>query len=106
MRTNFIESILEEDIDLKIQYRFKKLPNPISIREACRKNHVDNEFIDPNIIKNTTHVDFKDKNLDNVRCIEVNSFPTLEEQLTPKIYVDQALSDGVDEPSLWRLDLD
>ena len=33
-------------------------------------------------------------------------FPTLEEHLTPKFFVDQAISDGVDEPSLLRIDPD
>ena len=64
------------------------------------------KFNDPSIIKNTDHVDFSDKNLDNVRFIKVNSKPILEEHLTLKIYVDQAISDGVDESTLLRLDLD
>ena len=57
-------------------------------------------------MKNTAHVDFNDKNLDTVRFIKVNSFLTLAEHLTLKIYVDQAISDGIDEPSLLRLDPD
>ena len=44
--------------------------------------------------------------IDNAHSIKVNSFPTLEEQLTPKIYVDQAISDGVGESPLLRLDAD
>ena len=35
LRSNYIESNIEEDIDLKNQYRVKNLPYPISIREAC-----------------------------------------------------------------------
>ena len=38
LRTNYIESNIEEDIDLKNQYRIKNLPEPISIREAASKN--------------------------------------------------------------------
>ena len=37
LRTNYIESNIEEDIDMKNQYRIKKLPDPISIREATSK---------------------------------------------------------------------
>ena len=40
-------------------------------------------------MKNTANVDFNDKNLDNVRFIQVNSFPAIPEQLTAKSYVDQ-----------------
>ena len=67
LRTNYIEANIEEDIDLKNQFRIKNLPDPISTREATSKNYVDNLFNDPSIIKNTAHVDFNDKNLDNVR---------------------------------------
>ena len=103
MRTIYREANIEEDKDLKNQYRIKILPHPISIRETCTENYVDKKFNDPSIIKNTAHVDFTDENLDKVRFIKVNSFPTIEEHLTPKIYVNQAISDGVDEPSLLRL---
>ena len=105
LRSNYIESNIEEDIDLKNQYRTKHLPNPISIREAASKKYVDNKFNNPSIIKNTDHVDFNDKDIDNVHSIKVNSFATLEEHLTPNIYVDQAISNIVDE-SLLRLDPD
>ena len=107
LTTNYIEANIEKDIDLKGQYRIKNLPDPITIREAASKNYVDNKFNEPSIIKNTTHIDFNDKNLDNIHSVKVNSFPTLEEQLTPKYYVDNAISDGVDESTLLlRLDAD
>ena len=37
LRTNYIESNIEEDIDLKNQFRIKNVPDPISIREAASK---------------------------------------------------------------------
>ena len=70
------------------------------------ENYVDDKFNDPSIIKNTDHVDFNDKDPNNVRCFKVNSIPTLEEHLTPKIYADQAIFDGVDKSSLLGLDPD
>ena len=106
LRKNYKESNIEEDTDLKDRCRIKNLTDPISIREASSKNYSNSFFNDPNRIKNTTHVDFNDKNLDNVRFIKVNSFPALEEQLTPKYYVENAITDGVDEKSLLRLDPD
>ena len=80
------------------------MPDRISIREAYSKNYVNKKFNDLSLIENTAPVDFDDENLDNVRFIKVNSIPTLEEHLTPKLCVDQAISNGVDEPSLLRLD--
>ena len=106
LRTNYIERNIEEDIDLKIQNRMKDFPDLLSIRVPVSQIYLANEFNEFNIIKNTAHVDFNDKDLDNVHSFKVNSFPTLEDQLTPKIYVDQAMCDGVDESSLLRLDLD
>ena len=70
------------------------LPDFLFIREAASKKYVDDKYNDPSITKNTTHVDFSDKNLNNVHSIKVNSFPTLEEQLTPKSYVDQAAAES------------
>ena len=51
LRTNYIEANLEEDIDLKNQYRIKNLPDSISIREAASKNYVDTLFNDSSIPK-------------------------------------------------------
>ena len=78
------------------------MPDLISIREPVSKNYVDNLFNDPSIVKNNVNVVFNDKDLNNVHSIKVNSFPTLEEKLTPKYYVDNTISDGVDESSLLR----
>ena len=80
------------------------LTSPKTILEIPTKNYVDNKFNDPSIIKNTDHVDFKDEILDSVHSIKVNSYPTLDEQLTPNFYVDHFVLDLVDEPSLLRLD--
>ena len=70
LRINYIEANIEEDIDLKNQFRIKNLPDPISIGEPVSKQYVDNKFNDPSIIKNTAHVDFNDKNPDNVDSLK------------------------------------
>ena len=57
---------------IKNQKKNKNLPDPISIREATSKIYVDIKFNDPSIIKNTYHVDFIYKHLDNVHFIKVN----------------------------------
>ena len=70
------------------------------------KSNVDKKFDDPSIIKNTAHVDFNDKNLDNVRFVKVNSMPAVGVHLTTKYYVDNAIVYTVDELLLLRLDPD
>ena len=51
LRTNDIESNIEEDIDLKNQFRVENLPDTISIRKAASKSFVDNKFNDPSVKK-------------------------------------------------------
>ena len=106
LRTNYIESNIEEDIDLKSQFRVKNLPDPISIREAASKNYVENLFNDPSILKNSAHIDLNDRNITNARFIQVIQLPPIDSHLTAKLYVDNAISDSVDESSLLRLDTD
>ena len=106
LRTNYIEANIEEDIDLKNQFRIKNLPDPISIREAAPKKYVDNLFNDPSIVKNTEHIDMNDRNITNIRFLQVNQLPQIDSHLTAKLYVDSAISDRVNEQSLLRLDPD
>ena len=94
--TIYIESIIEENIDLRNQYRIKNLPDPISIREATSKSYVDNSFNDPSVIKNSQHIGMNDKNITNARFIQVNQLPQIDSHLTAKLYVNNA----IDEPSL------
>ena len=98
LRTNYIETNIKEDIDLKNQSRIKNLPNPLSIRDACSKNYVDNLFNDPSIVKNTAHIDLNDRNTTNARFTQVNQMPQIDSHLTAKLYVDNS----IDEQSLVR----
>ena len=151
LRTNYLEANIEEEIDLKNQYRNRNLPDPISIRESASKTYFDhaiifrvneslllrlrrdaiskldepgyilldstvtsprttldiptkiyvvNKFNDPSIIRNTAHVDFNDKNLDNVMFVKANSMLAVRERLAPKYYVDNAISYWLDELSM------
>ena len=102
MRTFYLESKLEEDIDLKNQNRVENLPDPFSIRDAASHNCLDNKFDDLNRMKNAAHVGFKDQNLDNVRFVNVNSLPAVRQHLS----VNEAFFHYLDESSLLRLDLD
>ena len=77
---------------------------PKTIIETPTKSYVDSSWHDPSIIRNTTHVDFNDKDLDNVRFNKVNSLPAVREHLSPKFYVDAAFYHRVHEPSLLRVD--
>ena len=57
LRTIFIESNIDEDLDLENLHKIKNLPDPTNIQDACSKNYVDRKFNDPSIIK-THHIYF------------------------------------------------
>ena len=98
LRTYYIESNIEEDIDIKSQYRIKSLPDPISTSESASKIYVDSSFSDPSIIKNTSHIDVNDRNITNAKFRQVNHLPQIDSHLTAKLYVGNA----IDEMSLVR----
>ena len=98
LRSNYIESNIEEDIDLKNQYRVENLPDLVSIREAASKNYVDNLFKDPSIIKNIARMDLNDRNITNARFIQFNHLLEIDSHLTAKLFVAYA----IDEVSLVR----
>ena len=85
LRANYIEASIEEDIDLRNQYRIKNIPDPISIREATSKNYVDNLLNDPSILKNNAHIDLNDRNITNARFIQVNQLPQIDSHLRAKL---------------------
>ena len=92
LRTNYIEANIEEDINVKNQFKIKKIPCPQENSDADCKSYVDNLFNDPSIT-NTAHIDLND-----TRFIQVNQWPQIDSHLTPKLYVDNA----IDETSLVR----
>ena len=98
LKSNYIESNIEEDIDLKSQFKIKNLPDPTEIFDACNKNYVDNKFSDSTIVKNDVHIDLNDRNITNARFIQVNQLPQIDSHLTAKLYVDNT----VNEPTLVR----
>ena len=95
LRTNLIDCNIEEDVNMN-HYRIKNLRDPVG--KAVSKLYVDNKYNDPSLLKNTAHVDFNYKTLDNLTFVEVNSLPAINQHLTPKQNVD----DAIDEISLVR----
>ena len=49
-------------------------------------------------MKNTEHIDLNDRNITNVRFLQVNQWPQIDSHLTPKLYVDTE----IDQSSLVR----
>ena len=53
---------------------------------------------DPNIIKNTLHIDLNDKKITNAKFVQINQLPQFDSHSTSKLYVDNS----IDESSLVR----
>ena len=89
LRTNYIEANIEEDINLKNQYRIKNLPDPLSIAEACSKNYVDNSKDESSLVRNNQDNDFNNNNLTNINSITLNRQAENDNEVITKAYVDQ-----------------
>ena len=89
LRTKYIESNIEEDIDLQNQYRIKNIPNPLSITEACSKNYVDNTINEVSLVRNNRDNHFGNHNLTNINSITLNKQAENDNEVITKAYVDQ-----------------
>ena len=98
LRTNYIEANIEENIKMKNQFKIKNLSCPQEISDAVCKSYVDSLFNDPSILKNNAHIGLNDRNITNIRFLQVNQMPQIVSHLTAKLYVDNA----IDESSLVR----
>ena len=89
LRTNYIESKIEEDIDLKNQYKIKNLPDPTNLQDACSKNYVDNAINEVSLVRNNRDNDFGNYNLTNITSITLNKQAENDNEVITKAYVDQ-----------------
>ena len=98
---NYIEKSIEEIVDTKNQLIVKNLTEPDNSQKSAWKMYVDISFYDPCILKITTHVDFNDKDLNNVRFVEINNLNAVREHVTPKLYYDQSINKSVLGRKKW-----
>ena len=75
-------SLLGPDPDEKLKldsiFLNSTLTSPKTVIEKLSKIYVDKKLNDRGKIKNTAHVDFNDKSLNNFHSIKVNSYPLLK----------------------------
>ena len=85
LKSNYIESKIEEEIDFKQHYKVKKSPDPIRIRDACSENHVERILNDPSILKNTADIDLNNRKITNARFIRIFQLSEVGSPLTAKL---------------------
>ena len=89
LRTNYIESNIEEDINLKNQFRIKNLPDPTNLQDACNKNYIDNAIDEDSIVRNNKDNDFGNYNSTKINSITLNKQAENDNEVITKSYVDQ-----------------
>ena len=94
LRSNYIEANIEEDIDLKNQYKIKNLIYPINLHDACNKNYFNNSIDETSLIRNNKNNDFGNYNLTNINSITLNNQPINDNEVVTKSYVDQFHNDN------------
>ena len=107
IRANYIESNLEEDIDLKNQFKILNLPNPTLLQDPATKYYVDNKTVDlvPNsefdnttIVRTNKNNNFNGNTITGCESIYVNRDPQYDLELSTKRYTDTL----IDESSIVR----
>ena len=88
LRTNYIEANIEEDIDLKNKFRLKNLPDPISIREACSKNYVDNSIDESSLLRLDPNETPDLNNQDSIILNSTLTDPKTIIEIPTKAYID------------------
>ena len=85
------------------QFKNKNVSNHFKFQDANSKLFLHNKFIDLSTIRNNVHVDFNDKNLDNVHFVKMISLAAVRKQQKAKKIVVEFISTSVVEPILVRI---
>ena len=111
IKVNYIESNMEEDIDMKNQFKIKNLPNPTNLQDPATKFYVDSktnnlvsisELDNNSIVRNNKNNNFNGNTITGLESVYVNRDPNFPLELSTKQYTD----DSIDEQSILRLHKD
>ena len=85
MRSNYIEANIEENTNMKNQFKSKNLSCPRENSDAVCKFYVDNLFNVPSINKKSEHIVLNDRNITSARFFRANQLPQFYSHLTAKL---------------------
>ena len=103
IRANYIESNLEEDIDMKKQFKIKNLPNPTLLQASATKYYVDNkkvelvpnsEFDNTTIVRTNKNINFNGNTILGCESVYVNTDPEYDLELSTKQYTDTSINES------------
>ena len=90
IRNNYIESEMEEKINMRNQYYNKNLPNPIALDDAVNKRYANSNYLkitdydNSIIVRNNTNTNFNSNTFTGLDSIYVNRDPTYEHRISYK----------------------
>ena len=111
VRANYIESSMEEDIDMENQFKIKNLSNPTNLQNLATKSSVasktDNlvpisELDNNSIVRNNKINNFNGNTTTGLESVYANRDPNFPLELSTKQYTDGS----IDEQSILRLHQD
>ena len=88
LRNNYIESNIEEDINLKNQDKIKNLINPIDLFDACNKNYIDNTIDESSLLRLDPNETLDLNNQDSILLNSTKTSPITIIELPTKAYID------------------
>ena len=88
LKTNYIEANIEEDIDLRNQYKIKNLIDPINLHDACNKNYIDNTINESSLLRLDPNEKLDMNNQDSILLNSTRSLPVKIFELPTKAYID------------------
>ena len=105
IRANYIESNLEEDIDMKNQFKILNLPNPTLLQDPATKYYIatvdlvpNSQFDNTTIVRTNKNNNFNGNTITGCESVYVNRDPQYDLELTTKRYTDTL----IDESSIVR----
>ena len=104
INTNYIETNMEEDIDMKNQFYIKNLPNINNSNDCMNKIYADTNYLksshydNNSIVRNNVNTNFNNNTFTGLDSIYVNRDPTYNLELCTKQYTDTL----VDESTILR----
>ena len=99
IRDNYIESEMEENIDMKNKYYIKNLPNPIELDDGMNKRYADTNYLkisnydNNSIVRNDRNMNFNSVTFTGLDSIYVNRDPLYDTELATKQYTDDKFND-------------
>ena len=96
---------MKKTFKCKINLELKIFQIQSTLKRQLQNHVLTKKINNSSVLKNSAHVDFSEKSLDNVRFVKVNSMPAVGDHLTAEYDVDQAVFKSVNETSLLRLGL-